>query len=128
MKWLLLFLAPLTAFGGTVLLAWDASTTPGVTNYVLYAHTNTLSKTNLAAARVKLNVGTNRTARLESITPGRWDFAASAVMDGAESDISQVASMEVPIAPPNMRTVVLQYSGTVTGGFYDAGFFKLRFP
>ena len=44
-----------------------------------------------------------------------------------ESVPSNTVTAEVPVPPPNMRTVVLQYSGTLTN-WQDVGFFKLRLP
>ena len=116
-----------TILASDIKLAWDPSPDVGVTNYVLYAHTNTFPVTNKLSAAVRLNVGTNLTASVESLTPGRWSFAAVAMMDGAESDISNIVQVEVPNPPVNMRTVVIQYGGTLTN-FYDVGFFRLRLP
>lgn len=110
-----------------VKLTWDASPSSGVTNYVLYAHTNSFPVTNRFSAIVRLNVGTNLTASVESLKPGQWSFAATAMLDGLESDLSNILVMEVPKPPGNMRTVVVQYSGTLTN-FYDVGFFRLRLP
>ena len=124
---MLVSLVGLQAMASDIRLAWDASVTVGITNYVLYAHTNVLSQSNYKAAIVRLNVGTNLTALIESIQPGRWSFAATAMMDGIESDLSNVVNVEVPLSPRNMRTVVVQYSGTLTN-FYDVGFFRLRLP
>lgn len=107
-------------------LAWDASQTPGITNYVLYASTNTLTSTNLQSALVRLSVGTNLTASITDIKAGQWTFAATAIKDGIESSPVLLLA-EVPKAPDRMRTVVVQYSGTLTN-FYDVGFFRLRLP
>lgn len=107
-------------------LAWDASPTPGITNYVLYASTNTLTATNLPSAQVRLNVGTNLTATVTDIKAGQWTFAATAMKDGIESAPTLLLA-EVPKPPDRMRTVVVQYSGTLTN-FYDVGFFRLRLP
>jgi hypothetical protein len=114
------------ASGTEIKLAWDApvETNYSVTNYVLYAQTNLVSKTNYS---VRQSVGTNQTATVQDIAPGRWWFAATAVAGGAESDLSNVVLAEVPVPPPNMRTVVVQYGGTLTN-FYDVGFFRLRLP
>lgn len=124
-----LFVGAVLANAGAsdVKLAWDASATPGVTNYVLYAHTNLLSVTNLPAASVRLPVGTNLTATVEGLREGVWSFAAAAMKDGIESEPSNVVTVEVPRPPERMRTVVVQYSGTLTN-FYDVGFFRLRLP
>jgi hypothetical protein len=111
---------------GGVNLAWNASPTPAVT-YVLYAHTNDLTATNLSSAIVRLNIGTNLTATVEALKAGQWCFVATAKLNGVESDPSNSLIVEVPEPPSNMRTVVLQYSGTLTN-FYDVGFFRLRLP
>jgi hypothetical protein len=115
------------ARGSDIKLAWDApppSTNYTITNYVLYAQTNLVSKTNYC---VKLSVGTNLTATVQDPVPGRWWFAATAVAGGLESDLSNVVIAEIPPAPPNMRTIFVQYGGTLTN-FYDVGFFRLRLP
>ena len=119
--------AALTSMASDAKLAWDASLTTGVTNYVLYASTNILSATNLTSATVRLNVGTNLTATVEGIQTGQWSFAATAMKDGIESDPSNILIVDVPQPPARMRTVVVQYSGTLTN-FYDVGFFRLRLP
>jgi len=119
--------AALTSMASDIKLAWDASPTTGVPNYVLYASTNILSATNLTSATVRLNVGTNLTATVERIQAGQWSFAATAMKDGLESDPSNILIADVPQPPARMRTVVVQYSGTLTN-FYDVGFFRLRLP
>lgn len=106
-------------------LAWDAVPGAGVTNYVLYAHTNTLTATNLAAATVKAGVGTNTLVAVENLAPGQWSFAVTAVKAGVESPPSNILPVEVPPAPVNLRTVVLQYGATVTN-LTDMGYFRLR--
>lgn len=116
-----------TSMASDVKLAWDASPSIGVTNYVLYAHTNSFPVTNRFAAIIRLNAGTNLTASVELLKPGQWSFAATAMLDGVESDLSNIVVMEVPKPPANMRTVVVQYSGTLSN-FYDVGFFRLRLP
>ena len=108
--------------------SWDASATPGVTNYVLYAATNYLTSTNLSSAVVRVSAGTNLTATITDLVPGRWYFAATAMKDGAESAPSNVLQIEVPTPPPHLLTVFVQYSGTITNGFTDTGFFRLRIP
>jgi hypothetical protein len=115
------------ARGSDIKLAWDPpppSTNYTVTNYVLYAHSNLVAKTNYS---VRLSVGTNLTATVQDTVPGRWWFAATAVAGGLESDLSAMLIAEVPVPPANMRTVVVQYGGTLTN-FYDVGFFRLRLP
>lgn len=125
--WLLL--SPLLAAAQNVTLAWDASVTPGITNYVLYASTNAISLTNttlLSTAQVRLHVSTNLTATVENLKAGQWTFAVTAMGGGIESAPTTLA-VEVPKEPARMRTVVVQYSGTLTN-FYDVGFFRLRLP
>jgi hypothetical protein len=126
--WLVLgVLGVLGAQAQTVRLAWDPSPSPGVTNYVLYASTNELSATNLMTATTNLPCGTNLTATVTDLSAGNWWFVATAWAGGVESLPSNVLQVQVPTPPANMRTVVLQYSGTLSN-FYDVGFFKLRLP
>lgn len=115
------------ADGADIRFAWDPSTTTGVTNYVLHAHTNALTATNFASALVHVNVGTNLTASVSALQPGLWSFCATAQKDGVQSAPSNVVNVEVPRPPPNMRVVVVQYSNTLSN-WYDAGFFRLRLP
>lgn len=120
-------LIALTASAQNIRLGWDASPSAAVTNYVLYAATNALTTTNLASALVKQPVGTNLTATIEDLKPGRWWFAATCQAEGVESGPSNVLLVDVPQPPAAMRTIVVQYSGTLTN-FYDVGFFRLRLP
>lgn len=78
----------LPLFASNVDLMWDASPTPGITNYVLYASTNALSATNLPTATVRLNVGTNLTAKVENIKAGQWSFAVTAMLEGSAGEIN----------------------------------------
>lgn len=109
-------------------LKWDASPTPGVTNYNIYASTNSLSASNLLSAEVRVALGTNLTATVYDLVPGKWYFAATAQLDGIESAPSNILMLEVPKSPTNFLTVFVQYSGTITNGFTDTGFFRLRIP
>lgn len=127
-KLLLIGLLALNSFAGDIKFSWDPSPTTNVTGYTLYAHTNYITELNKTNCLVKVNVGTNLTATLEDFTlNGIWYFGATATKEGLESKLSNIISLEVPQPPTNMRTVVLQYSGTLTN-FYDVGFFKLRLP
>lgn len=117
-----------SAFAGEVTLAWDASPSPAVTNYVLYAHTNSLSATNLASATVKVNAGTNLTALVENLRPPvTWYFVATAVAGGVQSDPSNQLIVQVPPPPANARVVAVQFGITLTN-LTDVGFFRLRIP
>jgi hypothetical protein len=110
--WVVLLAGP-RCLAADVRLAWDASPTPGVTNYLLYAHTNLLTATNLSASLLRFHVGTNLTATVEALQSGQWSFTVTAMKDGLESDPSNVLLVEVPQPPARMRTVVVQYSGTL---------------
>lgn len=112
----------------SVKLAWDASPTVGVTNYVLYAHTNPITAINITNSLVKVSVGTNLTATAYDIHAGKWWFGAVAQKDGVISAPSNILMIEVPEPPTNTRSVVLQYAATLTNGFYDALYLKLRIP
>ena len=117
-----------TSFAGDVRLAWDASTSAGVTNYVLYAHTNSLSATNLASATIKVNAGTNLTARIEGMASGTtWYFVATAVAGGVQSDPSNQVVVQVPAPPGNSRVVAVQW-GVSLDSITNNQFFRLYFP
>ena len=124
---LLLLLSCVPALASEIHLAWDASPTPSVASYALYAHTNVLSNTNTVWS-VRADVGTNRTATITGIASGQWYFAAAARdTNGVEGQLSIVLPYEIPLPPANLRTVVLQYSGSLSN-FQDLLFFKLRVP
>lgn len=122
---ILLLMAALAAFAQNARVAWDKSVTAGVSNYVLYVATNSLSATNLAAAAARLNVGTNLTASIEAMNPGTYWLAVTAQKAGIESLPSNILVISVPQPPANMRTVVVQFSATLTN-FTDLGFFRIR--
>lgn len=126
MKNIILALLISTSFAADVKLTWDASPSQNVTNYTLYIHTNYITAANKTNCLAKINVGTNLTATAD-ITDGKWYFAATATGDGLESLFSNVLLVEVPKSPTNMRTVILQYSTTLSN-FSDIGFFKVKIP
>ncbi len=67
--------------------------------------------------------------RVDSIAPGQWYFAATAMKDGAQSDLSNILPVEIARPPAAMRTVVLQFNASLaTTNWQDAGFFRLRLP
>jgi hypothetical protein len=118
-----------TCPGQTVKFAWDPPTnsTQPLT-YWLYASTNALSDATILSATTNLPANTNLTATISDLLATHWWFAAaSRDTNGIQSVLSNVLQVEVPKPPLNMRTVVLQYSGTLSN-FYDVGFFKLRLP
>lgn len=118
-------LCALPAFAGSLRLAWDASPTPGV-EYLLYVQSDTapFTYTNYAA---RVNVGTNLTAHVYQIQPGKWNFAVTAVTNSVESDFSNVLPVEVPGPPTNARTVTLQYNASVTStNWTDVTVFRVR--
>jgi len=124
---LLVFLSAAAGSAAQARLAWDASPTEGVTNYVLHAWTNSAAAASFTNALVHVNAGTNLTAMIEALQPGQWSFTVTAQKDGLESDPSNLLMVEVPQAPARMRTVAIQYSGALTN-FCDVGFFRLRLP
>jgi len=119
-----LFVSILNSDASEIKFAWNASPSIGVTNYNFYASTNGLSLTNFVS---RLPVGTNCTATVSDLTPGVWQFSVTAMRDGAQSDFCNILTIEIPEPPARMRTVILQFSGTLTN-FFDVGFFKLRLP
>ena len=124
---LFVLLATVRVYGGSVSLAWDASPSPGITNYVLYAGTNNPA-TN-ATHLIKVNAGTNLTVRVEGLTPPTtWFFWATAQAGGLESDRSNVVQAQVPFPPANSRVLVVQAGVNLTNGFTDVGWFRLYFP
>jgi hypothetical protein len=117
-----LLLAAFPAPAGNVRLAWDPSPDTNVVSYAIYAGTNS------GNYFIRLAVGTNLTCTVSNLSAYRWYFVATAAtVEGIESLPSNEVQCEVPKAPANMRTVVLQYGNTLTN-FYDVGFFKLRLP
>lgn len=105
-------------------LAWDESATPSC-EYVLYAGTNEMTQATYRDALVRVPCGTNLTAAIEGIAVGQWSFCCTAIKDGVESDISGVVVTEIPPAPGTMRTIVLQYTDTLTGEWMEREFFRV---
>ena len=134
-----------------VTFEWDASPDQWVTGYRLYTHTNSMAAgtnlttaivridagtnltttvTNLTTAVVKIDAGTNLTATVTNLAPGRYYFVATAyTADNLESPPSNEIILSVPVQPPNLRTVVVQWSGLVAStNWQDAVFFKFKIP
>ena len=112
---LALMLVCATVRGAELNLAWDASASSGC-EYRLYAQSNT----NI----VRVECGTNLTARLEDIAPGFYSFWATATKDGVESDPSNVLAVEVPQPPQGIRTLVVDHATAITNW---TEFFRVRF-
>ena len=114
-----------------VTFEWDASPDAWVTGYRLYAHTNSMAAgTNLTTAVVKIDAGTNLTATVTNLLPGKFYFVATAyTADNLESPPSNEIILSVPVQPPNLRTVIVQWSGAVAStNWQDAIFFKFKIP
>lgn len=86
-----------------VRLAWNASTTAGVTNHVLYASTNALT---LQSYTVRTNVGPALAATVTTLRAAQWQFAVTAMKDGVESDLSAILPVEIPLPPGGVRIVI----------------------
>lgn len=119
------------ATAGQVRVAWSPSPDDRGTNltYVLYAASAPLVKTNLHAAPVRLNVGTNLTAGVLFTNSGRWYLRVTALdVSGVESEPSNEVAVEVPAPPRDARTLALQYTFDLatTNGWQTAGSLFLR--
>lgn len=88
-----------TLTAGTVKLAWDPSITPDV-EYIVYASTNTVTYENKYSASIILNAGTNLTADVSGLAPGVWNFAATSLKGGLESELSEAVAAVVGVSPP----------------------------
>lgn len=121
LRWLaipLLSCAVCAASSAQLRLAWDPSP-DAVDGYRLYAGTNSLalSPTN---ALVKIDAGTNLTAVVNDLLPGRWFFVATAYQRTTngipvESAPSNEIMFEVPAPPPNLFPVIVQWNGEIGG-------------
>ncbi len=113
--------------GQTVKLAWDAAETNQPITYVLYESMTALSDATITTATTNVLVGTNLTVTVSGLA-GHWWFAVAARdTNGIQSLLSNVLQVEAPKPPLNMRTIVVQYSGTISN-FSDVGLFRLRLP
>jgi cytoskeletal protein RodZ len=122
---IILFLVPLAVCAQEVNLAWDASPSEGV-HYRLYAGTNSVQ--GLSNALVVVNTATNLTATVEISQAQRWYFVATAVdpSTGLESVPSNEVMVETPAAPVNMRTIHVEHTITLSNGWNDVGYFRLK--
>jgi hypothetical protein len=73
-----------------------------------------------------INIGTNKIARMENVTPGRYEITVTAVHAGLESAQAEpYLLIEIPAAVGNLRVVVLS-APEVTGPYVERGYFRLR--
>ncbi len=115
-----------TAVAADLRLQWDPSPSTNVVGYTLYAGTNRAADHGLTNALVRLDVGTNLAATVRDPVPGRWYFVATARSETAESLPSNEVIADVPAPPEQLRTVILQHAASLTNGWNDIGFFKVR--
>lgn len=90
-------------YSAEIKLAWNPSDTPGVTNYILYGSTNTLTLSNF---NVRTNVGTNLVVAISTLTSRQWQFGVTAQKDLIESDMSNILPIEVPLPPKVLRIII----------------------
>lgn len=110
-----------------VTLEWDPSP-DAVSGYRLYASTNSVSVHRLTNALVKVDCGMNRVCTLSNLVSGvTWYFVATGYTTNAESLPSNEVIYRIPMAPVQMRTVIVQWQGTVVGtNWQDVGFFRIK--
>jgi hypothetical protein len=93
--WLLI---ALLGHAQSVTLAWDASSSPGITHYRLHYGTNAGQYT------FTTNVGLVLTKRIALPHSGRWFFAATAVdANGLESQFSNAVQWEAKPRSPQLQ-------------------------
>lgn len=130
------FIATITAvafaghgFAGQVRIGWTPSPDDYRTNaitYVLHSHTNAIVEG--APVLVKLNVGTNLNAMVTFTNAGRWYFRVAAVnADGVASELSNELMVQSPRPATELRTVAIEHTINLPGGFTNVGFFRLSF-
>lgn len=128
MKTLLLaLLVALPCLASDFSITWDASITPGITNYAIVAHTNAITATNVSQAVFRANAGTNLVARIEGLAAGQWFLAAIAMKDGISSDPSPTFPAEVPQPPARTQIYYIQFGNTMTN-LAPWGYFKVWTP
>lgn len=125
-----LALLTISVSGGDIPLAWDSPTNEPTAAFILYASTNALSAANFRTAPVRLPLPPINTVTLSSFKPGTYWITVTAVSTNTlESDPSNILVAQVPTPPVNLRTVLLQYSNTITNAgtnWVDAGFFRVK--
>jgi hypothetical protein len=101
-----LLLLAFTAAAKDVTFAWDASSTVGVTNYVIYLGTNSFASGDLSTALVRQNAGLALTTTITNVPVGvKWYCVVTAQMDGFESVPSNMLQKTIPNAPFNHRII-----------------------
>lgn len=102
-------------------LAWDASPSPEVTSYTLHGQNVVAGVTNT----VSVASITNLTVGVYDISSGNWTFWVTARAGLIESIPSNLLPVLVPNSPSGLKTVVLQYSATISGPWSSNIFLKL---
>jgi hypothetical protein len=118
----------------SLVLAWDPPTTAEVrtnTTYRIYANLGgQLSFAVRSNATAIINVGPRITqAEFSQLQPGKWYFYATALDAGLESSYSNELIHEQPGEPSNprnLRSMAIEYSPTLPGGWQEVGFFRIR--
>lgn len=102
----------------TIPLQINPSPTPGITNYVIYISTNTMTAQNFhSTSLTNFGVGTNLTFTVsEPNPPATWYFVATAVKGGVESAPTAVLPVSVPLPPGGLLPMALAYSFTLDPG------------
>ena len=96
---------------GSVTLAWDASTSPDVNRYKVYAvqGTNTVFLTNNSNASVTVTVTNQTTATVPNLLSGAWTFVATAI---STNNLESLNSTSVWTIVPVAGVVNLKVTGT----------------
>lgn len=108
---LIILLCSLSAFAGTVRLAWSPSP-DAVAGYRIYAGTN--SPLTVSNAVGVLNAGTNLTATVTATNAGRWYFIATAYTHDSESQPTPEIAVVFPSPPENFATLAIEASVNTT--------------
>lgn len=117
MKKLLLTLATLSILAcplqaADVKLEWDASPTPGITEYRLY------EETSAGWVLVGTVPGTSTVITLPNVQPGVHTYVVTAANEWGESPQSNaVSTAPVPVAPAGLKvTVIISITSSVPAG------------
>ena len=124
------FALAFTASAQTIPLQIVASPTPGVTNYIVYVGTNTLTPQNFRTASLtNFGVGTSLTFTVsEPNPPATWYFVVTAVKGGIESGPTSVLPVSVPLPPGGLMPLALAYTFSLDpgGSTWSNLFFKVK--